>query len=186
MVAALPHSYRFSLPADFQYVGLDSRPVEEQGEHQGMGRTSVLLLVGGLDAASRTCLQQRSQLPVVRVSPHAWPAAFQALAPPPAGLEQQQDVLLPGFAPQPLLCTPPLFAKQPVFDYGFRWGAAPGHALCVSPSAGHLLHANMHCSSEAGIAVFHGFMPALVRLGSYLGPSIKCAALAVPYPVVCG
>lgn len=39
VVAALPYSYRFTQPADFQYVGIDSRPVEEQGEHAAWGRT---------------------------------------------------------------------------------------------------------------------------------------------------
>lgn len=32
VVATLPHSYRWTTPADYQYVALDSRPVEEQGE----------------------------------------------------------------------------------------------------------------------------------------------------------
>lgn len=68
VVATLPHTYRFTSPADYQYIALDCRPVEEQG------------------------------------------------------LEQQQAVSLPGFQHQPLLCAPPLFAKQPQFDYAFRWG----------------------------------------------------------------
>ncbi len=39
---------------------------------------------------------------------------------------RQQDP--PGFAAQPLLCTPPLFAKQPIFDYAFRGFKAPAAA----------------------------------------------------------
>lgn len=31
VVAALPHTYRFTTPADYQYVAHDSRPAEEQG-----------------------------------------------------------------------------------------------------------------------------------------------------------
>ncbi|KAL4424601.1 hypothetical protein ABPG77_009185 [Micractinium sp. CCAP 211/92] len=101
VVATLPHSYRFSLPADFQYVGVDSRPVEEQG------------------------------------------------------LEQQQDVLLPGFAPQPLLCTPPLFAKQPVFDYGFR-GFVAAQAPGASGQAGTTL-AGSAAKRKPGTGVMASF-----------------------------
>jgi hypothetical protein len=42
------------------------------------------------------------------------------LSSPAAGLEQQQGNNPPGFQPQPLLCPPPLFAKQPQFDYAFK------------------------------------------------------------------
>ncbi len=35
----------------------------------------------------------------------------------------------PLFQPQPLLCAPPLFAKQPQFDYAFRWAAEGEGAL---------------------------------------------------------
>jgi hypothetical protein len=30
-VAALPHTYRWGEPADYQYIAHDSRPPEEQG-----------------------------------------------------------------------------------------------------------------------------------------------------------
>lgn len=41
-----------------------------------------------------------------------------------AGLEQLAGMTPPLFQPQPLLCAPPLFAKQPQIDYAFRWAPA--------------------------------------------------------------
>ncbi|PRW32690.1 General transcription factor 3C polypeptide 5 [Chlorella sorokiniana] len=77
VVATLPHTYRFSTPADYQYVAHDSRPVEEQS------------------------------------------------------LEQLAGMTPPLFQPQPLLCAPPLFAKQPQFDYAFR-----GHMAAAGSGGG--------------------------------------------------
>ncbi|PSC76789.1 general transcription factor 3C polypeptide 5 isoform X1 [Micractinium conductrix] len=80
VVAALPLSYRFTSPADFQYLAIDSRPVEAQG------------------------------------------------------LEQQEGSSVPGFQPQPLLCTPPVFAKQAQIDYAFRgFVATSGPAASGGP-----------------------------------------------------
>jgi hypothetical protein len=48
------------------------------------------------------------------------PPALPGRTHPAAGLQQQQGNNPPGFQPQPLLCPPPLFAKQPQFDYAYK------------------------------------------------------------------
>lgn len=84
VVAALPHSYRFAQPADFQYVGVDSRPVEEQGEGRGHMAWSVVFcrLPPGvrmprvparasprLPAARASCMLRLKPLPPRRLPP---------------------------------------------------------------------------------------------------------------------
>ena len=139
-MAALPYAFTFTAPADFQYVGTDERPVEEAG---------ALLRSGGLRplwpcaaaAASRNMLLLlppkaarvlRGQGAADAASPRPSPPPPARPALRPAGLEAQQSLNPPGFQPQPLLCPPPIFAKQPTFDYGFRRGAGRAallHAL---------------------------------------------------------
>jgi hypothetical protein len=93
------------------------------------------------------------------------------------GLEQQQQqgVNPPGFQPQPLMCAPPLFAKQPQFDYAFRWGHCGGNGATTDTPPG---------SVPPSTAALHGRWP-LAGLRLHLGMAAAELAFSSPNNRAC-
>lgn len=89
---------------------------------------------------------------------------------PCAGLTQQPDSNNPpGFLQQPLLCAPPLFAKQPQFDYAFRWVAC---WLAAASTAS--------CAAWLERAAAMGQLQ--IQIGALPGWSVPGTCTAPPHP----